>query len=278
MFYTLTRLVSKLISMKFIQLSLAVIAIAGISLTSCKKKKPDVQAEKTCKLSKIVYYDTGVATDSISFVYQNNIPVRANFPQGFYFTFEYSGERISKRSYFEGAASLSDYYETAVYNSDGSIAKVEAFVRTNNTYTKDFVYEFTYNGGRIQRMAVTQNDGNGIFDLITDYVYTYTGTNITRTVYTEYDPVNGNSTETFNYTYDAIPNYFAKTKNILLLDFLFADFDGTVLPIILSQNNVTGVQFSIGTAPLSYTADEKQNMTSFSIAGQLLSRYFYQCD
>lgn len=235
-------------------------------------------AIKTCKLSKIVYYDSGAASDSISFVYQNNLPVRGNFPQGFYFTFEYNGERIIKRSYFQGPATLSDYYETAAYNSDGSISKIETFVRTNNTYTKDMVYDFTYTSGKLNNLAVTQNDGNGIFDLIADYVFTYTGANISRSVSTEYDPINGNSVETLNYSYDSNDNYFAKTKNMLLLDFLFADFDGTILPLLLSQNNATTVQFSLGSAPLSYTINDKQNLTSFSIAGQLLANYSYQCD
>jgi hypothetical protein len=115
--------------------------------------------------------------------------------------------------------------------------------------------------------------------VVEDYTYTYTNNNITGVVINAY--VNGTLDDTFslNYVYDNNSNYFTKQSSLFMYtDPFFGEFDGTLLPLVVSGNNATTITYSgAPIATFSYQVDSKGNITRFDISGDPLVGYAYQC-
>lgn len=258
-------------------LGLAIMATAFL-FSACHKNDEEAAKQTTCKLAKSVYYDqSGAREDSALFTYTGNNITQATATD-YYYTYEYAGERVSKRNLFGTGETTPAYFQQITYNTDGTPAKIET--RVPSTGTNSDLYDrmdFQYNSGKIQKIDYT-DFSNGTAEKLAEFTYTYTGSNITSVDITDLTTT-PSQTYTFTYGYDSNPNYLKKQNSqIHFLDPFFGDADPTLMPLALSANNVTSLGVSgQGSTPLSYTLDEKQNLKDIKASTRSITSYTYQC-
>lgn len=259
-------------------LGLAFLASA-LLFSSCKKDDDDdTPPAVTCKLAKSVYFDqSGLREDSARFTYTGDRITKAEATD-YYYTYEYAGDRVSKRNSFSTGQTTPDYFQQLSYNSDGTPSKIETFVPTSGTNSQIYDrMEFVYSGGKIQRIDyVDFSMGTGT--KVAEFLYTYTGNNITTVAIRDLT-VSPAETTTFTYTYDANPNYLKKQNTqIHFLDPFFGDGDPTLMPFALSENNVASLSVDGQTAaPLTYSLDDRQNIKDIKVVNRFIIAYTYQC-
>ena len=252
----------------------------ALLFTSCKKDDKDEPAVVTCKLAKSVYFNTstGARSDSATYTYTGDKITKATSSK-YYFNFEYSGDRISKRSGIQTGQTTAGYYQQFTYNSDGTLAKMESFEpSTGGTYAIYNRVVYTYNAGKIQKVEYFEVSGTTA-EKLEEYAFTYTGNNVTQVIFTD---VTANQSLTVTYTYDTNNNYFKKQNGqVYIIDPFFTDQYGDVdvvsLPFAISANNATGISVATQSATYGYNLDDKQNLKSLSVAGKALVEYGYQC-
>jgi hypothetical protein len=256
--------------------SYLILAFISLLIVSCQKE-PDESilnepAPAVCRLIKAESLDNGSVTDTAGYTYTNDKITRVSYTD-FYNVFDYSGTKMTKRSYFENG-NLSGY-DTILYNGDGTIRKLETYL-TNAALPMPILfleYVFTYSGSKLVKLvekADTLFTGGGPVALY-EYDYTYSGNNITRAV--EKDYVNA-TTDTLNYQYDNLSNYY---KNNFLTDLFLSELNGQLLPMAFSANNVILLSQGGDSYILSYTLDSKKNLSEFLIDGEAFIRYSYKC-
>jgi hypothetical protein len=246
--------------------------------TSCKKDDDDAPAAVTCKLAKSVYFNTqtGAKVDSAAYTYTGDKITKATSPQ-YYYTYEYSGDRVSKRNGFKTGQTTSEFYQQYTYNTDGTISKVEVLVPGGASGQVVDRTEFIYNAGKIQRIDYVDLS-SGTAEKYLEATYTYTGNNITTVLFKDLS-VSPAETLTLTYAYDSNNNFLKKQNNqIYLLDPLFIDFiDPTLLPLAISANNPTSIVVGATTLPVTYSQDDKQNLKDIKLSAKSLVEYGYQC-
>jgi hypothetical protein len=253
----------------------------ALLFSSCKKDDDDDKTPPvvTCKLAKSVYFDQNSARiDSALYTYTGDKITKATAPE-YNFTYEYSGDRVSKRSFFETGETTPGFYQQYTYNTDGTLSKIETYAPFSGTNLQLYDrMDFIYNAGKIQKIEII-NVSTGTSIKTADFVYTYTGNNVTTVVSTTYNatPV----TTTFTFSYDSNNNYIKKQNaQIYLLDPFFTPnyhIDPTFLPFALSANNV--VSFSSGGTPIpfAYSLNDKQDLKDIKLASKSFIEYAYQC-
>jgi len=262
--------------MKIAKISVLFIFASSVLFYGCKKDKDNDPAQQTCKITKVNYFGTtGAPVDSAAYTYTGDKVSKVQLSTQNY-TLEYSGNNVIKRNIFSTAGASADAYDQITYNSDGTINKIESFERVSSNYVLAYRAAFTYSGAKLTK-ATFSDINNNTATVYEDYVYNYTGNNITSSVYTDYS---GSTpfTQTFTYTFDTNTNYFKKQNSqFLLIDAFFADFDGLFLPLAFSDNNVTNISSNGQSIPFSYTLDSRQNLGDIRLLNQLFARYTYQC-
>lgn len=254
------------------------LTIPLLLISSCQKEPSlDMPAETNCRLAKAYYFNLlGDITDSLAYTYTGDTLTKISNSEA-YFTFEYLNNKIVKRNYYEtGSAGLAGY-DIAVYNTDGTLATIKSYIDYTGQFSQYSQYDFSYENGKLVKFDVKEYDySTSQLELSESSTYTYTGNNITKAVVTDYTvPVS--DVDTYNYSYDSNENYFAK-NNALLTDLLFfEDPDGSMLPLVISSNNITKVYDGYDEYPVSYKLDSKNNFYEFYTAGGLDSRYLYDC-
>ena len=256
--------------------SYLVIAFMSILVISCQKEPDESILNQppptTCQLIKAEALDNGSVTDTAGYTYTNDKITRASYID-FYTTYDYSGAKMTKRSYFENGSFVA--YDTILYNGDGTIRKIETYL-TNPVFPMPLLfleYVFTYSGGKLVNFlekADTSFTGGGPVTLY-EYNYTYTGNNITRAIEKDYVDV---VSDTLTYQYDNVTNYY---KNNFLTDLFLSELNGQVLPMAFSANNVILLSQGGDDYTFSYTLDSKKNLTEFLIDGEAYMRYIYKC-
>ncbi len=262
--------------MKTLKISLLFLFTASVFFYGCKKDKDDDPAQQTCRVTKVNYFEsTGAPLDSAAYTYTGDKVSKVQLSEQNY-TLEYNGNNVVKRNIFSSAGATPDAYDQVTYNSDGTINKIESFERVSSNYVLGYRANFTYSGGKLTKAAFSDINNNTA-TVYEDYVYTYTGNNITSSLYTDYTG-SAPSTQTLTYTFDTNTNYFKKQNSqFLLIDAFFADFDGLFLPLAFSENNVISISSAGQSIPLSYTLDSRQNLGDIRLLNQLFARYTYQC-
>ncbi len=261
--------------MKTLKISLLFLFTASVFFYGCKKDKDDDPAQQTCRVAKVNYFETnGTAFDSAFYTYTGDKVTKVQLSDA-NFTLEYNGNNVVKRNYFFSAASTPDAYDQVSYNGDGTISKIEIFERVASNYASVYRLEFVYAGGKLSK-ATYSDVTNNVATREEEYVYNYAGNNISSAVYTDY--LNSTPAQTLTYTYDTNENVFKKQNSqSLLIDFLFLDLDGSILPLFFSGNNVLSLSGNGQSIPLSYTLDTRQNLGEIRLVNQLFARYTYQC-
>jgi hypothetical protein len=242
------------------------------------QKEPDATllTPTACKIDKIVNYDGTDPTDTVGFVYNGALASRINYSD-YYTTFEYAGTYPLRRNYYETGSTTVVAYDEFSYNADSTLARVN-FYLVDPSSPQPFLYfqyDFTYNGGQLALLQTkVDTSGSGPETLIESY-FVYTGNNITEVM--QYNLVNQGA-DTVSYSYDTKQNYFSKQPNLWLSDNLFADFDGIVLPIALSGNNVVSLTSTdANTLTLDYEETDKQDIAEMRLSGEIFARYYYKC-
>jgi asparagine N-glycosylation enzyme membrane subunit Stt3 len=260
------------------------LAFLGSTLlfTSCKKDDDDTSNKTSnCTVKYALAYINGASTpaDSIAYVVADNKVTRLNIDGGS-LTFEYSGDRITKRNFIETGSTTPDAYDQITYNSDGTISRIESFENSSGTFRSYWRTDYTYTSGKISKMT-DYDMSTGTADKQTEYTYTFTGNNITKVDITDFTVTPAES-ESYNFAYDSNNNYYKKqnTQAFLIDPFLGAGSDGLFLPIFFSANNVTAITIGTFSIPITYNLDDKQNLKDVSIsspAGQYKVNYNYLC-
>jgi len=255
--------------------SYLIIAFMSVLAISCQKE-PDAsilhEPATNCQLIKAEYMESGSVKDTAGYTYTNDKITRASYIN-YYNTYDYSGSKMTKRSYFESGSLVG--YDTIFYNGDGTIRKVETYLISPVIPMPILFleYVFTYSGGKLVNLiekADTSFTGGGTVALF-EYNYTYTGNNITRAIEKNYvDAI----TDTLNYQYDNVSSYY---KNIFLTDMFMSELDGQILPMVFSANNVILLSQGGDDYALSYSLDSKKNLTELLIDGEAAIRYIYKC-
>src|SRR5215471_16687468 len=82
-----------------------------------------------CKLDKAYFYDSsGALADTAGYVYAGNQVTRVNYA-GLYLTFDYSNNKVSKRTYHsDNIPDSLSLYDQFTYNSDGTLSKEQEYL------------------------------------------------------------------------------------------------------------------------------------------------------
>jgi hypothetical protein len=261
--------------------SLSFLALCFI-LTSCKKEDDTAQSE--CRILKTESYSGNNVAFKGSYIYTDNRITKVEVPEiGGYYTLEYTGDRITKRKYYENGITTHDMYDLISYNTDGTISKIESFDRVSGTtYERYAISSFSYTNGKLSKLQLFE-DWGGSTDLIEEYTYTLTGNNITSLTYKDMESLQ-TGTITFQYNSEMNP-YHTQNSQMLLIDPFLSSIDGMfpfvagdLLPLVLSANSMTSVRED-NTTPIKieYTKDEKGNVTSLLMDGEKVYSYAFEC-
>jgi hypothetical protein len=254
-----------------------IIALVAMAISSCQKDPSDTIAETNCQLSKAYYYDDiGNIGDSLIYTYTNNTLTKASNADG-YMTFEYTNDKVTKRTLFATGLPGVDAYDTFTYNTDGTLATRKSYYSFNGQTIQSEQADFSYNAGKLVKYETKYYDPTtSQFVQSQTSIYTYTGNNITQAVVTDHLTP---EVFTYTYSYDSNGNYHIK-NNSLFTDFAFVDeVDGAILPVVVSANNITKVVEGQGQdeTVLTYNADTKGNLTEWYFDGDLATKYVYDC-
>ncbi len=270
--------------MKHLKFYLFALLALPILSTSCKKdddEEQQPQPDPVCKTVKAYIYGQGGAIeDSVIYTYTGTQITKMEVLGEGHVALEYANNRVSKRSYFDPTLpTTATDYATYIYNTDGTVSKIDYFEYMGGSYSKWRSVSVTYTAGKYNKVSISEDDGTGNFILVEDYTYTYTGNNITTVVANSY--VNGVVDDTFtaNYTYDTKANYFTKQNPLFMFtDPFLGEFDGTLLPLLVSTNNSTAITvMGMPVATFNYQVDSKDNITRFDVSGDPFIGYAYQC-
>lgn len=257
--------------------SYSVLAIVLICCLNSCQKEPDssLLTPTSCKLDKIYYYDGNDPIDTAIYEFTGEQVSKIAYSD-YTVELQYTGGRIIKRNYVVPGYGIAAY-EDVIYNGDGKVSRVDLFLLEPGL--PPFLltqYEFAYTAGKLSTMEYrfdTSATGTGPVTLLR-YEYVFTGNNISLVV--EDDLVN-NTKDSLHYTYDANANYYNKDPNRWLSDNLFSDFNGLLIPLAVSANNVTTISASGGSSAVTYEENDKDDITALRIDGELLARYLYKC-
>jgi len=269
-----------------IQHRMAALLFATTLLAACSKedqegKTNEPNTSTNCKVSKVFLYkgpNNAPVIDTLMYTYTDDNITKLTAPEG-YLTFEYSGGRITRSNYFDSlGATTSTEYQTATYNSDGTVAKIDWY--SEGGAQLEDRYQFTYNAGKLVKLTYTMYWENAPSGYEDTHFYTYTGNNITRDSVVKSDPYGTGSSAVYYYTYDAQENQFSKGGTNALFNSPFAlDFEGDDLPFLFSANNVTGFREDPNgeIADFSYITDGKGKLKMMKIFDLPVFAWEYEC-
>lgn len=220
-----------------------IVSLALVTILSCKKDNNNPSAKAPCKLKEVYFFvGNNTTPDTGIYVYNGNNIAKIQF-KNIYFSLDYKDDKLIKRSLYDTVFKTPYSYDTIIYNSDETVAKIDGFHRISNTYSGSDIYkkvnlaEFEHTNNKLTKgtsYAIVNgvvNPNSQIFD------YTYTGDNITKLVFTDHWA--NQPTTTTNYTYDNKENYYLKhSRQPWLTEFLMQSFWGGDLPAYISANNI----------------------------------------
>jgi hypothetical protein len=228
-----------------------------------------------------IYDDAGGVYDSAFYTYNSGKIAEVSNSDG-YISFEYSGEKITKRRLYSANSTLLDGYDTIAYNNDGTINKIEQYSEYMGTLEKYKALTFSYTSGKLTNLKNFEEDGLGSLQLASELTYYYTGNNATQVVSKSYIQGYLNETITMSLKFDTKPNYFHKIHNqIFLTDPFQYEFEGISLITLVSQNNIIAMEYPDNPNDehdvLSYNVESNGNLSSLSVNGTKALQFFFNC-
>jgi hypothetical protein len=244
---------------------------------ACQKEPEDTLVPTVCKLEFIYYYNNGAVEDTVGIEYNGDQVSRLNYSD-YYIVPEFQNDLVTKRNYYLKGTTQIARVDHFTYNPDNTLSRIEAFPAAGGqqSATPIYKYVFSWVGNQLALFEFHMDtSGTGAVELSEEF-FTYTGNNISRTIYRE---LNGGYSDTTNFFYDSKINYYGKNPVLWFTDLLFADLNGLVLPFALSENNVVSLDQNVpgSTIAVTYGETDKQDIESLTIDGDLFSRYKYKC-
>jgi hypothetical protein len=261
------------------------ICFSLLCLLSCKKDRDNTPApeppvsQAPCRLEKAYFFgDSPTPTDSVSIVYEGSNLTKLQSPRKGYWRFDYNGTKVIKKSLvdFNGDYYVYDYTDIT-YDTDSLVTKMK-YYRISGTggYEQLNEFDFAYTNGKLTKCTAYAVEGGVLNPNAQIHDYTYTGDNITQMVFTDY--FFGQPTTTYTLSYDTKKNYYQKqSPQPWLTDLLMTSFFPDALPYYLSANNVVQISYGGTTIPITYTEDDRQNLTEVRRGGAPQIRYGYSC-
>jgi hypothetical protein len=208
--------------------------------------------------------------DSVFYTYTNEKISQVTLGNEYRISVKYEGDKVVRRDYFDLSTNTADGYSIISYNPDGTINRIEEYA--NGQMIADWTYRFTYTSGKLTKLTLL-DDQSQPFE---EYVYTYSGNNISKTEYID-DPGGSSMHYTTEWKYDNRKNVYTSNQQALLLDGVFMLDMGSYAAFCLSANNVTEISYDNTTDPVVYTRDAQNNITETKLAGSLFSKNIYEC-
>jgi hypothetical protein len=257
--------------------------LAIFLIASCQKETDEnVRTTKECEVTKqFMFDDAGAIYDSARYTYNSDKITKVAISEG-YITFEYSNEKITKRSFYSANSTTLDAYDAIAYNSDGTISKIVQYSEFMGAMEKYKELVFSYTSGKLSSLKMFEPDGMGLIELDTELTYQYTGNNATQVLSKSYIQGNLDEIYTLSLKFDTNPNYFTKIdKQIFLTDPFQYEFEGLSLITLVSQNNIIKIEYPDNPNDeddvLSYTADSNGNLATFGVNGTKGLAFFFKC-
>jgi hypothetical protein len=247
--------------------------LIGLSFFSCQKENSDANpGDSTCKVVKTYLYDFGQLDDSVFNTYSSEKLIKVTLGNEYRISFTYEGNKIVRRDYFDLSTNAPDGYSVISYNSDGTINKIEEYETANGQTVVDWTYRFSYTSGKLTTLTLL-DDQSQPFE---EYIYTYSGNNISKTEYID-DPGGTSMHYITEWKYDNLKNAYSSNQQALLADGLLLQNMGDYAAFCLSANNVTEISYDNYIDPVVYTRDAQNNITEIKLAGSLFSKNVYEC-
>lgn len=263
-------------------MKLQLTALLGVALlfTACKKQEVEVIPEPSnCRLKELLVWPMNPRYRyTLTYSYEGSRIAQIQDSRGKYITFEYTGDRLTKKFHFTPGFQLPYAYESISYNGDGTVSAIE-YYRLGSQATapeKAIDIVFTYSGGKMVNI-LSYWWYNGVRTPLQEFAFTYTGSNITKVDYTRHfsnDPADSNV-----YHYDEKENYLkAMGANAWLYASVWDDYytnfiDDLAIARFLSGNNMVAYYNN----PVVYTVDKNGNITGEFTSGDLTRKYIYEC-
>lgn len=263
------------------KLPLTVLLLVSLLFVSCERNKvEEVQPSRNCRLvEQIMHPWSSTYGYTLKYTYTGDKISRIDDSRNEYFTFEYIGVRLTKKNSFYGGSASPHKYDIINYNADGTVSSIQRYWLKDlqaNTYVQVMDIEFTYAGGKMVNVT-TYRWGGGVRSKQQEYVYTYTGSNITKVDYTRH--WDNGSGFTYTLTYNNLENYVRKRGTYAWLythvwDEYYGDLiNGDAIARSQSAHNAT-IAFTGSTL---YTADDDQNLSIIWRNNQTDEKYLYEC-
>lgn len=229
-------------------------------LSSCKKEEtPTPPAAPACMLSKLTS-----PSNAYTLITRNSagkyLTVR-NYSSGGGLSstvqYEYSGDRVSKIAYFQGANDLLGYN---TYEKTGYGELVHQWVPAGGLFVENGQWEYHMSNSRINKV-ITKGKSGSTWVATREDVYTFDGNgNVTSVISTD---LQSSATSTTTYTYDNKKSPYS------------GDFNPD--PAIQSPNNITKKTLSSGSSEsYTFTYNNSGYAATRSTVGNTMSTYTFE--
>lgn len=241
----------------------------------CQKEPDEVLTPPNCKLDRLLYYDEQGNVDTGTVEYNGDQVSRVNYGD-FYVEFEYANGLVSKKKYYFPDLTVS--VDQVTYNPDSTISRVDRYLTfggQQSTVLADS-YHFIWVGKQLAKLETWSDTSGTGLALIWEDLFTYTGNNISKVVFNDFE---FQYSDTTNFFYDSKLNYYRKDPALLLSDILFVNYLGESMAFALSVNNVVSLDHNDPSSKvnLTYGETDKQAIESLTVDGNIYSRYKYNC-
>jgi hypothetical protein len=262
---------------KHLTIPLLILGFSGILLTSCTKD-PSVEQPKGPQVKNEIIYDKNRSTkDSVYYIYAGTKVFQTNIKgdQNVRFLFDYNGNQIVRKNYYQGSSTVSTECDKIVYYPDGKVLTIEHFTINNSIETATSIINFYYSGGKVSRLVFSQFI-NGVAQMTSQRDFAYINDNVSSETITDAD--NPDHPYTITFTYDSQENY---CKNLFsqpaLIDPALELSDVFNAPMLFSKNNPKTMSTSgiVSPVQISYGFNNHKNLTGAFRNGSPVVRYDY---
>jgi hypothetical protein len=235
--------------------------------------------ESLCNVTTAYYYYAAAGLyDTANFTYNGNKIIKSEGELNIV-TYEYSGDNIAARKFFDKTAG--EYYQNDIIEYDGSnrITSLTTWQYPSRQDTARIIYLFNYIGNDIDNITRIETwfSGRPISDTTVSKFHN-SGGNTSLITTTD---LHGNLYDSIRYQYNTEPNYFRGVHpHFHLLDANFYLHNSSVynIPYFYSTNNVIRyIENGTQDFNMVYTLDASNNLTGIDMAGVPYMKYKYSC-
>lgn len=232
-------------------------------ITSCRRDKfPDEELTPPCQVSAVFLYEgfSDIPVDSATYIMEGGLPREIKMEKETV-RLVYNNNKIVRKDYFERGTPDRIAYDTIFYNSRNEMQEIAhfKFTATSIAFELMYHYEFVYNEGKLIQIF-HRSFHNGSLYMLNEHHFSYEGENIIRNDAIRHNSITHKEPFRFDYVYtdslSPIPAIF-KFNLLLLPDF---NFNNEFLPMFISKNLMKITYLPVGTRPITYLRDDRNNI------------------